>query len=134
MSTRPTTRATRSRAATGFKKSHDVAGAGADVSLQTGSLNWSFSTDTPNDDCVAIKSPVAVNDRLFFAGLDGAVYSLDAATGRVVWKRKLTAAPATSLVFRDKSLYVGTTDQYMPGTVEVKWPRSERRTVSRNGS
>ena len=81
------------------------------VNLHTGSLNWSFSTDTPNPDCAAIKSPVAVENRLFFAGLDGVIYSLDAATGRVTWKRKLAAAPSTSLVFRDKTLYVGTTDR-----------------------
>ena len=83
------------------------------VKLHTGDLNWSFSTDTPNDDCAAIKPPVAVENRLFFAGLDGVVYSLDAATGRVVWKRKPMAAPSTSLVFRDKTLYVGTTDRHI---------------------
>ncbi len=83
------------------------------VNLHTGGLNWSFSTDTPNNDCAAIKSPVAVENRLFFAGLDGFIYSLDAATGRVVWKRRLAAAPSTSLVFRDKTLYVGTTDQHI---------------------
>ena len=81
------------------------------VNLQTGGLNWSFSTDTPNRDCAPIRSPVAVENRLFFAGLDGFIYSLDAATGRVVWKRRLAAAPSTSLVFGDRSLYVGTTDQ-----------------------
>ncbi|HYH84682.1 MAG TPA: PQQ-binding-like beta-propeller repeat protein [Pyrinomonadaceae bacterium] len=83
------------------------------VNLQTGGLNWSFSTDTPNPDCAPIKSPVAVERRLFFAGLDGVVYSLDAASGRVMWKRKLAAAPSTSLVFRDKTLYVGTADQHI---------------------
>ena len=83
------------------------------VNLHTGGLNWSFSTDTPNNDCAAIKSPVAAENRLFFAGLDAVVYSLDAATGRVLWKRKLAAAPSTALVFRDKSLYVGTTDQHI---------------------
>lgn len=83
------------------------------VNLHTGGLNWSFSTDTPNKDCAAIKSPVAVENRLLFTGLDGAVYSLDAASGRVMWKRKLTAASSTSLVFRDKTLYVGTADKHI---------------------
>ena len=81
------------------------------VSLQTGGLNWNFSTGATNQDCAAIKSPVADDNRLFFAGLDGAIYSLDAATGRVIWKRKFAAAPSTSLALRDKTLYVGTTDQ-----------------------
>ena len=83
------------------------------VNLQTGSLNWSFSTDTPNPDCAFVKSPVAAENRLFFTGLDGAVYSLDTLSGRVMWKRKLMAATSTSLVFRDKTLYVGTTDQHV---------------------
>lgn len=83
------------------------------VNLHTGGLNWSFSTNTPNNDCAPIKSPVAVENRLFFAGLDGVVYSLNAATGRVMWKQKLTAAPSTSLAFRDKTIYVGTTDQHI---------------------
>jgi outer membrane protein assembly factor BamB len=30
---------------------------------------------------------------------------------RVMWKRKLAAGPSTSLIFRDKTLYVGTTGQ-----------------------
>lgn len=83
------------------------------VKLHTGGLNWSYSTDTPNPDCTFVKSPVAAANRLFFTGLDGAVYSLDAASGRVIWRRKLTAAPSTSLVFWDKTLYVGTTDQHI---------------------
>ncbi len=83
------------------------------VNLHTGGLNWSFATDTPNRDCTPIKSPVAAENRLYFTGLDGAVYSLNAASGRVRWKRKLAAAPSTSLVFRDKTLYVGTNDQHI---------------------
>jgi outer membrane protein assembly factor BamB len=83
------------------------------VNLHTGGLNWRFSTNTPNKDCASIKSPVAADNRLYFTGVDGAVYSLDAASGRVMWKRKLMAATSTSLVFRDKTLYVGTTDQHV---------------------
>jgi outer membrane protein assembly factor BamB len=81
------------------------------INLRTGGLNWNFSTDATNKDCEMIKSPVAADNRLFFTGLDGNIYSLDAATGRVVWKRKLAGAPSTSLVFEDKTLYVGTTDR-----------------------
>ena len=83
------------------------------VNLQSGGLNWSYSTGTPNPDCTFVKSPVAVDNRLFFAGLDGVVYSLDAASGHVIWKRKLSAAPSTSLVFWGKTLYVGTADQHI---------------------
>jgi eukaryotic-like serine/threonine-protein kinase len=83
------------------------------VNLQTGGLNWSFSTGAPNNDCAAIKAPVAAENRLFFAGLDGVIYSLDATSGRVSWKRKLAAPPSTSLAIWGKTLYVGTTDQHI---------------------
>jgi outer membrane protein assembly factor BamB len=81
------------------------------VDLHTGSLNWSFSTGAPNENCDAIKAPVTDDNRLFIAGLDGVIYSLDASSGRVSWKRKLAAAPSTALALREKAIYVGTNDQ-----------------------
>jgi len=57
------------------------------------------------------KAPVTDKNRLFIAGLDGVIYSLDASSGRVSWKRKLAAAPSTALALRDKTIYVGTKDQ-----------------------
>jgi outer membrane protein assembly factor BamB len=83
------------------------------VNLQTEGLNWSFSTGAPNKNCDAIKAPVTDENRLFIAGLDGVIYSLDATSGRVTWKRKLAAAPSTALALRDKTIYVGTTDQHV---------------------
>jgi outer membrane protein assembly factor BamB len=81
------------------------------VDLRTGGLNWSFSTGAPNKDCDAPKSPITDQNRLFIAGLDGVIYSLDALSGRVSWKIKLPAAPSTGLALRDKTIYVGTNDQ-----------------------
>ena len=81
------------------------------LSLQTGGLNWSFSTGATNENCDAIKAPVTDKNRLFIAGLDGVIYALDALSGRVTWKRKLPAAPSTSLALKDKTIYVGTNDQ-----------------------
>jgi len=57
------------------------------------------------------KAPVADADRLFIVGLDGVIYSLDASSGRVSWKRRLPATPSTALALRDKTIYVGTKDQ-----------------------
>ncbi len=85
------------------------------ITLRSGVLNWRFSTDTPNQDCAAIKSPVGNDNRLFLAGLDGVIYALDATTGRVTWKRKLAGRPSTSLALREKILYVGTTDNHVYG-------------------
>ena len=81
------------------------------VDLKTGSLNWSFSTGATNKKCDLPKAPVTDGHRLFIAGLDGVIYSLDATTGRVGWKRKLPAAPSTGLALKDLSIYVGTSDQ-----------------------
>lgn len=81
------------------------------VDLQTGGLNWSFSTGSPNQNCDMPKTPVKNENRLFIAGLDGVIYSLEASSGRVIWKRKLAAAPSTGLAIRDKTIYVGTNDQ-----------------------
>jgi outer membrane protein assembly factor BamB len=80
------------------------------VDLHTGGFNWSFSTDVLNKDCDAIKAPVTDANRLFITGLDGVIYSLDASSGRVIWKRKLAAVPSTALALRDTTIYVGTND------------------------
>ena len=68
------------------------------VDLHTGSLKWNFSTGASNKDCALPKAPVTDKNRLFIAGLDGVIYSLDASSGRVIWKRKLSAAPSTARV------------------------------------
>ncbi len=83
------------------------------VNLNTGGLNWSFSTGAINKDCDPPKAPVADKNRLFIAGLDGVIYSLDASSGRVVWKRKLAAAPSTALALSNKTIYVGTNDRHI---------------------
>ena len=83
------------------------------VNLATGELVWSFSTGAENKDCSAIKSPVVDDSHLYLAGLDGMVYSLDASSGGVVWKRKLTSSPSTALAIKDKSLFVGTSDNHI---------------------
>ena len=78
--------------------------------LQTGEILWTFSTGVANPECHFAKSPVADENRVYITGIDGVIYSLDAPSGRPMWKRKLKAAPSTSLVLKDKSLFVGTTD------------------------
>jgi outer membrane protein assembly factor BamB len=83
------------------------------VNLDTGGLNWSFSTGVTNKDCDPPKAPVVDANHLFIAGLDDVIYSLDASSGRVRWKRKLPTAPSTALALKDKTIYVGTTDQHL---------------------
>jgi len=83
------------------------------INLQTGKLVWDFSTGLSNEGCTFVKSPVAHEANVYLIGLDGIIYSLDAKSGRLVWKRKLPASPSTALLMKDKSLFVGTTDKHI---------------------
>lgn len=82
----------------------------AAAKLETGKPVWSFSTGTSNPECHFAKSPVADENRIYITGIDGVIYALEAASGTAVWKRRLTAAPSTSLAIKDGSLFVGTSD------------------------
>ena len=83
------------------------------LKLRTGELLWKFSTGGSNETCDPIKSPVADETHLYLAGLDGFIYSLDAASGRVVWKRQLSAPSSTALALKHKALFVGTGDNHL---------------------
>jgi outer membrane protein assembly factor BamB len=80
------------------------------LKLRTGELVWKFSTGASNENCDFIKSPVADQRYLYLTGLDGFIYSLDAMSGRIAWKRKLPASPSTALVLKDNVLFVGASD------------------------
>lgn len=81
------------------------------VTLQNGALSWEFSTGMSNPDCILVRSPVTDERHVYITGLDGIIYSFDALSGRIIWKRKLPAVPSTALVLKDKSLFVGTSDK-----------------------
>lgn len=83
------------------------------LTLRTGELIWKFSTGATNAGCEAIKSPAADGSHLYLIGLDGIIYSLDATSGRVVWKRKPSASPSTALALKGDALFVGTSDNHI---------------------
>jgi outer membrane protein assembly factor BamB len=83
------------------------------LNLNNGSLAWSFSTGASNPDCTYPKTPVADQSHVYVAGIDGFIYSLDAMSGRILWKRQLPATPSTSLVLKDGLLFVGTNDNHI---------------------
>lgn len=80
------------------------------LKLGTGELVWRFSTGATNENCHFIRSPVADEKHLYLAGLDGFIYCLDAMSGRVAWKQKLTGAASTALTLKDKDLFIGSRD------------------------
>jgi outer membrane protein assembly factor BamB len=81
------------------------------VDLQNGRLKWSFSTGASNPDCRLPKAPLIYKNRVIVGALDGIIYSLDASSGHVLWKRKLAATASTALFLRNDHIYVGTEDQ-----------------------
>ena len=85
------------------------------LKLRTGELLWKFSTGTSNESCDFVKSPVAAEGHLYLTGLDGIIYSLDASSGRVIWKQKLPAPPSTALALKDKVLFVGASNNRIYG-------------------
>jgi outer membrane protein assembly factor BamB len=93
------------------------------LDIESGSLLWSFATGAPNQDFVISSSPAVAADRVFFGGLDGVLYALDAQTGAPVWNRRLGDRVSTSAFLAGGSLYAGTLDGRLhkldPGTGEV---------------
>jgi outer membrane protein assembly factor BamB len=74
------------------------------LDLDTGRVNWTFPGIHHK------RSPVVRAGSVFFAGVDGTVYALDAASGQMLWKKKLGAPVSTSLSCAGDDLYVGSSN------------------------
>lgn len=83
------------------------------VDLQTGKPKWSFRSAYSGDDCLTCSSPAATEGRVFFGGLDGFAYALDAQSGELAWKRDLGARVTTSATIRGHDLYLGTATRHL---------------------
>ena len=84
------------------------------LDLETGKVNWSFrSSYAGSDDCLTCSSPAAAEGGVFFGGLDGFAYALDAHTGKLLWKRDLGAKITTSAAVRGRDLYLGTANRQL---------------------
>lgn len=79
------------------------------VDLETGQAKWSFrSSYSGTGECLMCSSPAAAEGRVFFGGLDGFAYTLDAQSGKLLWKRDLGAKVTTSAAINEHDLYLGT--------------------------
>jgi outer membrane protein assembly factor BamB len=86
------------------------------VDLETGKPRWSFrSSYSGIDDCLTCSSPAVDGGRVFFGGLDGFAYAVDAQNGKLVWKRDLGAKVTTSAAVKGKSVYIGTAQRHVYG-------------------
>ncbi|HFD38363.1 MAG TPA: hypothetical protein ENJ31_00715 [Anaerolineae bacterium] len=76
-----------------------------DVEAQRESAAFSFQSEE-----ALWASPLAVEERLYVAGMDHFVYCLDAASGEVLWKTEVGGAMASRPLLSDGILYVGAFD------------------------
>jgi len=83
------------------------------LDLDTGQVKWTFQSNAPPKSLFWASSSTLVGDRVFFGGLDGFVYALDARTAKLVWKSGLGARVTTSVVSQGSDLYVGTASHHL---------------------
>ena len=80
------------------------------LDLKTGRLNWSFQSEFSRSEFQWSNAPAVAGRSVFFGGVDGNVYALDAQTGKRIWKRPLGSRISTHLTVADNSLYLGAAD------------------------
>jgi outer membrane protein assembly factor BamB len=76
-----------------------------------GRTNWKFSSPASLERRRFSNTAAIAAGRVFFAGLDGILYALDAWTGKVVWKRAIGAPFSTAVVPVQRDLIVGAADK-----------------------
>jgi hypothetical protein len=59
------------------------------------------------------RRPAASGDRVFFGGINGVLYSLDARSGREIWKRDFGSRISTHLTTSGDDLYLGTANGHL---------------------
>ena len=77
---------------------------------ETGERAWSFPSESANDNFLTNSSPAVFGERVFFGGLNGILYALNARTGQLVWKRRLESRISTGLVADESGVYAGTSN------------------------
>jgi len=80
---------------------------------KTGELVWKSATGQPNDEFLIGSAPAASGDRIFFGGLDGAVFALDANSGAVLWRKELGGRITTSVLLLGGNLYAGSSNRHI---------------------
>lgn len=83
------------------------------LDMKSGRLNWSFPSEFSKSEFQWANSPAVAAGKVFFGGVDGNVYALDAQNGKLVWKRKIGARISTHLLVADGHLYFGAADSHL---------------------
>jgi outer membrane protein assembly factor BamB len=83
------------------------------LDLETGKPNWTFHSGSRSKDPYLTSTPAITSERIYFGGLDGIIYALDAQSGKLAWKKELGGRVTTSLAVRGHDLYVGTAKRHV---------------------
>jgi outer membrane protein assembly factor BamB len=83
------------------------------LDLETGQVKWSFRSSAPPNLFFWTSSPALLGDRVYFGGMDGIVYALDARSGKLTWKSEVGARVSTSVAVKGGDLYVGTANRHL---------------------
>ena len=77
---------------------------------ETGEREWSFATGAANETFWLNSSPAVLGERVFFGGLDGVLYALDARSGRLLWRTELSSRISAGVFAGEGGVYAGTSD------------------------
>jgi outer membrane protein assembly factor BamB len=83
------------------------------LEIASGKSAWTWSPAARPYGRMHSRSPALLGDRLFYAGPDGKVYALDAASGKVLWERDLGCNITTALLATDAGVYAGGADRHL---------------------
>lgn len=83
------------------------------LDLETGKPNWSFRSSFSSKDFHWTSTPAVTSERVYFGGLDGVIYALDAHSGKLLWKKDLGGRVTTSVAVQRNDLYVGTAKRHL---------------------
>lgn len=83
------------------------------LNAESGKVNWTFASGYTGKEFRWPQSPAVAADRVFFGGINGAVYALTAQSGQVIWKRDLGSRVSTNLTVSGSDVYGGTAGGYI---------------------
>ena len=98
------------------------------LGIKTGRLNWSFQSGFTGTQFMWSRRPAVSAGRVFFGGINGILYALDAANGKEIWKRDFGSRISAHLTSLDNDLYLGTASGHFyrisqeTGAIEVDLP------------
>lgn len=85
----------------------------ARLDLETGKVLWSVAPDGARPALPRIPEPAADAKRVYFASSEPRLFAVDAANGRVLWKKDLPARITTSVALHGNTVYAGAFDGHL---------------------